>query len=518
MLIMSSLTSLLGIPIAIALLVLAVFILFYRRANKQMSFVRTGMGGEKIVMDNGTMVLPLFHNFIKVNMQTIEIPIERVKDNALITLDHLRVDIIAHYFVRVETTVKGVSLAAQTMGENTFKLDKVVDMFEERCEAALNAVVSRMTMDELHIKKEQFRDEVENFIQDDLASNGLVLQSVALTHIDQTELEYFKKENVFDSQGLAALKERMAADEKKRVDIEARNEIEIRELKYEAEKNAIDFDKKLVEEEELKRREINEIKQKTELEIETVRIAKERDIEVLQQKKNIRIAEGQKHVAEIWIQTDKLKAEAAKASEEVITSRERAQAERNREVEVISAEKEATRQRIIAEAGMDAEKFASEATSMRYQAEAAGKRAINEAANLLSNKQIDMKVKMQIVNQLPDIVRESVKPLENIEGIKIMHLDGLNTFGGGGNNGGSSSEGGGNNGGGNGGASLSDQIVDSALRYKAQAPLVDGLLREIGIDGASVSSISKALKDEVTFDDDDTKAVDDKSDGFKESA
>ncbi len=513
---MGSLTNLSAFFIALALLALAAFVLFFRRADKKTSFVRTGMGGEKVVMDSGTMVLPLFHNYIKVNMQTIEIPIKRTKENALITADHLRVDIIAHYFVHVETTSKGVSLAAQTMGEGTFDKERVFDMFEERCEAALNAVVSRMTMDELHIEKKQFCDQVAQFIDEDLASNGLVLQSVALTHVDQTEREYFKEDNVFDSQGLSKLAEQVAADKKKRVDIETKNAIEIRELEYEREKNAIDFEKQLVEEEELKRRDINKIKQQTELDIETARITKERDIELFQQRKNIMIAAGQKKVAEIWIETDELKAKAAKASEEVTTSRERAQAERSREIEVISAEKEAQRQRIIAEAAKDAEEFASEATSMRYRAEAAGKRAINEAANLLSNQQIDMKVKMQIVDQLPSIVRESVKPLENIEGIKIMHLDGLNAFGGNSGGGGSAN----NNGGGNnnmGGASLSDQIVDSALRYKAQAPLVDGLLREIGIDGASIGSISKALKDEVSFDDSDTDS-DDKGDKLKESA
>ena len=518
-LIMSPLT-IFSIIFAIGLLILATFVLFYRRANKQTSFVRTGMGGEKIIMDSGSMVLPLFHTYIKVNMQTIEIPIKRIKENALITSDHLRVDIIAHYFVHVETSPEGVSLAAQTMGADTFNEEKVVDMFEERCEAALNAVVSRMTMDELHIKKEVFREEVEHFIKDDLASNGLILQSVALTHIDQTEREFFKEENVFDSQGLAKLAEQIATDKKKRVDIETKNTIEIRQLEYDAEKNAIDFEKQLVEEEELKRREINKIKQQSELDIETARIEKERDIELFQQEKNMKIAQGQKKVAEIWIETDKLKAEAAQASEEVTTSRERAQAERSREVEIISAEKEAQRQRIIAEAAKDAEEFASEATALRYQSEAAGKRAINEAANLLSNQQIDMKVKMQIVNQLPDIVRESVKPLENIEGIKIMHLDGLNSFGGNGNNGGSNSSPDNSNGGGGGSSSLSDQIVDSALRYKAQAPLVDGLLREIGIEGANISSISEALKSEVKLGDSsaDKKDADDGKPTLKESA
>ena len=515
---MDYIMSLLAIPAALLLLALAAFVLFYRRANKQMSFVRTGMGGEKVILNNGSMVLPLFHNMIKVNMKTIEIPIKRIKDNALITSDNLRVDIIAHYFVRVDTSKNSVALAAQSLGEDTFDIQKVTDMFEERCEAALNAVVSRMTMQELHIQKELFRDEVQQFIEDDLASNGLVLQSVALTNVDQSDREYFKEDNVFDSQGLTKLQEQVAADKKKRVDIETKNAIEIRELEYDAEKNAIDYEKQLVQEEEEKRAEINKIKQKADLEIETARIIKERDIELFQQRKNIMIAAGQKKVAEIWIETDELKAQAAKANEEVITARERAQAERNREIEIISAEKEAERQRIIAESAKDAEEFATQATAMRYQVEAKGKRAINEAANLLSNQQIDMKVKMQIVDQLPNIVKESVKPLENIEGIKIMHLDGLNAFGGngGGNGGGSGNN---NNGGdsGSSGGSLSDQIVDSALRYKAQAPLVDGLLREIGIDGVNISSISKALKDEVSLSKDKDETNQGGSD-LKESA
>ena len=517
--IMGSIISLVTIPLAALLLALAAFVLFYRRANKEMSFVRTGMGGEKVILSSGSMVLPLFHNMIKVNMKTIEIAIERTKDKALRTSDNLRVDIVAHYFVRVDNATESVALAAQSMGEGTFDTDEVIDMFEERCIASLTAVVSKMTMEELHIYKERLRDDVLDFIKDDLASNGMVLQSFALIEVDQSNREFFKEDNVLDSQGLTKLQEQVAADKKKRVDIETKNAIEIRELEYEAEKNAIDYEKQLVQEEEEKRTEISKIKQKSELEIETARINKERDIELFQQRKNIMIAAGQKKVAEIWIETDELKALAAKANEEVITSRERAQAERNREIEIISAEKEADRQRIIAEAGKDAEEYATQATAMRYQVEAKGKRAINEAANLLSNQQIDMKVKMQIVDQLPNIVKESVKPLENIEGIKIMHLDGLNAIGGnGGGSGGNNSDGGGSGGsGGNNGGSLSDQIVDSALRYKSQAPLVDGLLREIGIDGASISSISKALKNEVSTTKDEDETDQDGSD-LKESA
>jgi len=493
---MNPLSVLLITALVIGLLSVFSFTLFFRRADKQTSIVRTGLGGESVIMSSGLMVVPLLHKLIKINMKTIEVPVSRKETHSITTKDHIRVDVEANFFIRVETTKSDISLAAQTMGNHTFDDAKMLDMFEERCEAALVAVVNKMTIDELHTNKEHFRDDVENFIRNDLASNGLVLQSVALKFVNQSAAEFFNDQNILDSQGLTRIKEQIAKDERDQAEAKSRREIEIRELEYEAEANAIDFEKKIVEEEEEKRREINEIKQRTERDIAQARITKERDIELFQQRKSMLIAEGQKKVAEIWIETDKLKAIAAKASEEVTTARETAQAERNRTIEIIGTEKEADRQRIIAQAGADAEKVAAEAAAVRYQVEATGKNKLNQAANTLSNEQIDMQVKMNIVKQLPSIVKESVKPLENIEGIKIIQLDGLNNAisGGSGSNGGNS---GGSN---NGGGSLSDQIVDSALRYKAQAPLVDSLLKEIGLDGSSMSmaNLSKTLTDKVS--------------------
>jgi uncharacterized membrane protein YqiK len=514
---MNLLSVLLIVALAIGLLAFLSFTLFYRRADKQTSIVRTGLGGESVIMSSGLMVVPLLHKLIKINMKTIEVPVSRIGADSITTKAHLRVDAKVNFFLRVETTKNDISLAAQTMGNHTFDDAKMLDMFEERCEAALVAVVNKMTLDELHTNKEHFRDDVENFIRNDLASNGLILQSVALKYVNQTATEFFNEQNIFDSQGLTRIKEQIAKDARDQAEAKSKREIEIRELEYEAEANSIDFEKKLVEEQEEKRREINEIQQKTERDIAQARITKERDIELFQQRKSMLIAEGQKKVAEIWIETDKLKAVAAKTSEEVTTARETAQAERSRTVEIIGTEKEADRQRIIAQASADAEKVAAEAAAVRYQVEATGKNKLNQAANTLSNEQIDMQVKMNIVKQLPSIVKESVKPLENIEGIKIIQLDGLNNAIGGGGNG---RNGGGGNGGGNGGGgSLSDQIVDSALRYKAQAPLVDNLLKEIGIDGSSMTSLSEALKDSTSTAKAKIEKKDDTTDGdIKKSA
>jgi uncharacterized membrane protein YqiK len=207
---------------------------------------------------------------------------------------------------------------------------------------------------------------------------------------------------------------------------------------------------------------------------------------------------AQKSTAEAWIETDKVKAIAATRLEEITTAKDKAQAERNRIIEVISAEKEAERQKILATAAADADVREAESNRVRWEVEAEGKTKVNAAANTLSSEQVAMQVKTSIVHQLPDIIRQSVKPMKNIEGIKIMQVDGFsNVIGRGGAAGGGSGSGGGNSGGGNGGGSLADQVVDSALRYRAQAPMVESLLNEVGLNGGSIKDLTKSLQREM---------------------
>ncbi|HHC75202.1 MAG TPA: hypothetical protein ENK78_09020, partial [Thiothrix sp.] len=236
---------------------------------------------------------------------------------------------------------------------------------------------------------------------------------------------------------------------------------------------------------------------KTELAIQKAKTAKEVEMMELDRKEKITKALAQRSVAKAWVETDKYKAQAASASEKIETSRKQAVAERAKLVETIDAAKEADRNRIIAEGSRDADLLEAQSAKERYKVEAEGKVAINKAANLLSSDQVSMQIKMEIVNQLPQIIRESAKPMENIDGINIMHVDGLT---GGSARGGAGGTGGGGNGGGSG--NLGEQIVDSALRYKAQAPLVDSLLKQIGVQGGSLKEMTQHLQDDLKIDDD----------------
>ena len=104
------------------------------------------------------------------------------------------------------------------------------------------------------------------------------------------------------------------------------------------------------------------------------------------------------------------------------------------------------------------------------------------------------KVRVDVVSQrdpwlvhekLDMIIRESVKPMERIESTKILQVDGL----GGGGGGHADTTGGGG---------FADNVVNSALRFRAQAPLVDQLLREIGVDSGDVGKAARGLLDRGT--------------------
>ena len=214
---------------------------------------------------------------------------------------------------------------------------------------------------------------------------------------------------------------------------------------------------------------------------------------------------------------------AVKAEEEVITVRETQRAERQKAVELVAAkqaaEKDAIAITVAAEAGkkaaiddaeavriaaeanaekerlkakgeVDAKILLAQAMEKQYQVDAEGTRAVNEANNILSTEQVEMQIRLALLKYLPEIIRESVKPMENIDDIKILQVNGLGGIGGST----ASTEGYSDQG----QIALSDQVVNSALRYRTQAPLIDSLMNELGIQGGDINGLTQSLKSQAT--------------------
>ena len=211
----------------------------YRRSTKEVAFVRTGFLGEKVVIDGGAFVWPIIHDITPVNMNTLQLEVIREKDDALITKDRMRVDVEAEFYVRVAPNREAVSIAAATLGRRTLEQERLHALMSGKFVSALRSTAAQMTIEEIHEQRGDYVSRVKGAAQEALAQNGLELESVAITDIDQTDLEYFNPSNRFDAEGLTKLIEDIEDRRKLRNDIEQDSMIKIRARNLEAEKEAL---------------------------------------------------------------------------------------------------------------------------------------------------------------------------------------------------------------------------------------------------------------------------------------
>src|SRR6267378_4602313 len=664
--------------------VIAVYLLrwLYRRSTKETAFVRTGFGGEKVVVIGGAFVIPVLHDVTLVNMTVMRIEVARREAQALITKNRMRVDVLAEFFVKVGSSHEAVGIAAQTLGNRTLQPDGTRDLLEGRFASALRTVAAQMTLEELHEQRQDYAQRVKAVALEGLAQNGLDLESVALVDLDQTNLEFFDSSNAFDAEGLTQLTETIESRRRMRNEIEQRTQVEIRAQNLDAQRKVLDIDReseyarlqqerdlevrrtaqraelardrairdqegeqaqiaaheeieksrfiqernlaevriqnqedtqhreiarrRAIDEAEMKSREkteheqialdlalekarINREREQSELEvtrrraleladierqialasksveltkaeadkrrseivfnqeIETSRIAqdqaldqvrmeRERALDALQIAKRqafeeAEIASGEEiersriaterglgaarlardgDLRQLAVERDKAieiaemqkvievakksaersaavaaseiaRAKAVEAEEQTFTVREREIAERRKLTDLIGAKRENEREALRLTSKADAEKAAADkikvlAAAARYEVDAKGRTQLNEAENLLSDASRTSRFREKLLERIEGIVRESVRPMEKIDGIKILHIDGANGASGGQRN-------------------VTDEVIDSALRYRVQAPMIDSLMKEIGIEGGSLGRMTEVLRD-----------------------
>ncbi len=467
--------------VLVALIVLIVVLArFYERATRETSLVKTGIGGRKVVMDGGTIAIPFFHEISRVNMQTLRLEVRRAGEAALITKDRLRVDVGVEFYVSVIPSADGIARAAQTLGNRTFHPDKLRELIEGKLVDALRSVAARVTMDDLHENRGAFVTEVRESLGESLARNGLELDSVSLTALDQTPFSALDENNAFNAVGMRRLAEVIAKSKKERAEIDADAEVSVRKAAMLAAKQrlAIELEEQEAEIsqvqrlETLKAAQIAEVvKRKADGELEGARariqmeqairaaeiakeqelreaeIARERDLALADQQRQITVAKHSEEESRSRAAADLARAEAARAAEAIATAKQVAEAERRKEIALLAARQDGeiagTRVRMQAAAEKDAAvdrakarleeaKADADATEVRAAArkkeqlaEAEGQRAIIDAENKMDRHVVAMKVDLAKLDALPKVVAEMVKPAEKIESIRINHVSGL---------------------------------------------------------------------------------------------
>ena len=235
------------VTLLIILVAVGVYLLhwLYRHSSKEEAFVRTGFGGEKVVMGGGAFVIPIIHDITRVNMNTVPLEIKRAGEGSLITRNKMRVDVVGEFSVRVIPTRENVSLAARTFGDRTGSAELLKEVVQGRFVDAMSAVAATRTMDEIHAGRKEFMRQVSELVAPTLASNGLELENASLTSLNQADISVFNPDNAFDAEGLTQLTQEIEERRKLRNRIENDARLDIKLKDYQTEQRAIEIDRDL---------------------------------------------------------------------------------------------------------------------------------------------------------------------------------------------------------------------------------------------------------------------------------
>lgn len=508
---------LIGIIVAIIVLIVAILFLnrFYKKGSRDVALIRTGFGGQRIVMERGCIALPIVHRISEVNMKTVRLEIERKGERSIITKDRLRVDAAAEFYVRVNPSPEGVTTAAQALAGKSFRAADLADTLEGKMVDAMLSVAARYTMDELQDRRGEYVREVSESLSPTLALNGLLLENVALTGLDQTPFASLDENNAFNAIGMRRLSEIIATSRKERAQIDAEADVAVRQSQLEATKRRYVIEQESELAQQAQQQEIESRRAESQAEIaeqqalaerrrEAARILRDREVKEAEIKRDQDIrrleveselgtqtARYEREVALAAKRIEEAKARAAAFMEEakrveaeagVETSRVIAEAERQKKLALIRAAEEAevddTRVRsetetILAMAKAKGEATDIEATANRIAtlAEAEGRKALVDAENDQSEMLMRLKLDLARIEALPEVVSRMTKPAEKIDSIRINHISGFNGAGGGKGDGSAGGEG-----------SAVNQVVDSVLSMALQLPAIRKLGEDIGMN------------------------------------
>lgn len=529
--------------ILLALIVIGVILTrLYRRATKDVALIRTGFGGEKVVLNGGIMVIPVLHELMQVRLSTVKLEVSRLNKDALITLDKLRVDVVGLFHIKVKPDAQSIAAAAQTLGNSVNNPDAVKALLDGKLVSALRSVAATMTMEHLHANRADFIQKVQEALMTDLDMNGFQLESVSITHFDQTAFEHFNENNAFDAEGLTVLTRTIEERKKIRNDIVATNRVEIEQRNLDANNQSLAIAQeaeqaRLLQEQTLAARRAEQATAIATAEAEQTRLAeiarisaeqaqtvaqteadkviqtatiardgavqtatieRDRNIELARITTAVQTAQKSEEESTATAAANEARALAVKAEESVQTAKATEIANRNKNVAVIAATQRAQEEAVQITVAATAEKDAADAraaalrTEATAQADAEKVRAEGRAAafSVDAAGQTALNEATNVLNaeQTALLLRKAM--LEALPAIiaaaskpmeqidKISILDARGLHGDAGAPDGSAGSG-----------NLADAAVAAAMKYRVGGPLIDALMAELGMSGGSVGGL-----------------------------
>lgn len=418
-----------GIVLLIVALIMLVIARLYHQASADMALVVTGFGGLRTVIDGGALVIPLLQNLMHVSLRSMRFEVARNGTDALITKDYLRADVKAEFYLRVPKEPQAVTTAATSMGSGAMDHTAVEALIFEKLDSHLRQVAAGITLQGLLTDRVAFIESVTQHARGDLEKNGLELESVTISRLDQTPAHELRpEENIFDAQAAKAIAEIVQQQRVERNRIQTAADQEIKAQDVMRDKYVFERDVERAEAEAARNQQIQvaqamatqqaatvsaeqarlaslaEVERDRAIQVATIEmqraqevanqqreqavrsaeIVKEQTVEVAARQKEIAIAAQETSRAQAQAEQLAAEAERTRRDQEVVTVQVTAAAEREKVQRIIQAQAAAEQQRVSqqTEADIQAYQLVKVATAQQEAAEreAAAQLTRSEAA------------------------------------------------------------------------------------------------------------------------------------------
>ena len=237
------LITLIFLVIVLIAILYIISIWVYKRAPANMGFIRTGYLGTRVCLGRGALVLPVFHEVTWVSLETLKLIVSRSRDQAVLTSDKIRIDVVAELYAHVGRSEEDLLAAARSLGERTFDTEKVRNLLEAKIVSALRSFAATKTLSELHENRDAFAKAVQTSVVESFHANGLTLEEVTIVTLEQSGKEFFDKDNVFDAEGLKVITA-ITSDARRQVhNTEKRTTVSIRQRELDTQLELLEIEK-----------------------------------------------------------------------------------------------------------------------------------------------------------------------------------------------------------------------------------------------------------------------------------
>lgn len=326
--------------VGLILVVAILFKAFYIKVPQGTALIVNDMSDQPKVHFTGALVWPVIHKREEMKISLITMEVDRRGGDGLICSDNIRADITVAFYLRVNETREDVLRVAKSIGvDRASDKEAVSTLFSAKFSEALKTVGKRMEFIQLFEDRIRFREMIVEVIGDDL--NGYVLEDVAIDYLEQTPKAKLDESNILDSEGIRKITQLTAAQNVVTNELERNEELAIKKKNVETREAMLALDRQQADAEAKQTREIASVKAREEAETQRIqeeerlkaehaRIQTEQELAVQKEnmQREVEVAEQNRQRA-VVIEEEKVK----RAKELEVVARQR-------EVELQAIEKE----------------------------------------------------------------------------------------------------------------------------------------------------------------------------------